>query len=426
MAALITNCSDDPDVVISSEACGGTLYGVVSPTSIKADVYLLNDTDTVAVYSTDGKSGNYHFDEVPFGIYSIVAVGQNYYAETKVYVNNAYVLRENIRMLTGNKYIQVFGSVATDTIKFENVYKDKTITIGFQTELNSVFDTLAYTMVPSRLLDGCTIDIRAKSNMAIEFQTDSLFKVESLQVKVRYITRFSNGSEKKDSLVYTCVIDSAGLNRSRTDQLIKQFRVGDNRYTFSDVDEHVIRNINPEHPVSVVFNQGMDWKTVQKSIRIDPPVALNFFWSSDTLTLTPSNALKPGCSYTVTIDTSAMTVDSLFFRCIYSVIITTANTTFFSNFWPLDGTESTSLLVPFTFESPFIIDPVDFEKAFTIRSSIDSLIFIQKEQRVVSVYHAPLEPATTYKIVIDSTFMSRKGTALGTEFSISFITADKR
>jgi len=57
--------------VISFVASGGNLKGVVVPDSVRTAIYAINGLDTVASTYTDISNGNFLFDDIPAGNYSL-------------------------------------------------------------------------------------------------------------------------------------------------------------------------------------------------------------------------------------------------------------------------------------------------------------------------------------------------------------------
>jgi hypothetical protein len=57
--------------VISFVASGGNLKGVVVPDSVRTAIYAINGVDTVASTYTDISNGNFLFDDIPAGNYSL-------------------------------------------------------------------------------------------------------------------------------------------------------------------------------------------------------------------------------------------------------------------------------------------------------------------------------------------------------------------
>jgi hypothetical protein len=57
--------------VISFVASGGNLKGTVVPDSVRTSIYAINGADTVASTYTDTLNGNFLFNDIPAGSYSL-------------------------------------------------------------------------------------------------------------------------------------------------------------------------------------------------------------------------------------------------------------------------------------------------------------------------------------------------------------------
>ncbi|MGQ9907392.1 MAG: Ig-like domain-containing protein [Candidatus Flexifilum sp.] len=58
-------------------------------------------------------------------------------------------------------------------------------------------------------------------------------------------------------------------------------------------------------PIRIQFSDVMQRETVESRFRIEPAVPGTFSWSASTLTFRPTMALRPGSTYTVTLDAGA-------------------------------------------------------------------------------------------------------------------------
>ncbi len=69
------------------------------------------------------------------------------------------------------------------------------------------------------------------------------------------------------------------------------------------------RNIPPQAPIAVTFNQPMDHASAEAAFKIEPAVQGSFGWldnlTASTLVFTPSVGYRPGTSYTVSLSSAA-------------------------------------------------------------------------------------------------------------------------
>jgi hypothetical protein len=61
--------------------------------------------------------------------------------------------------------------------------------------------------------------------------------------------------------------------------------------------------------LTIRFSTPMDVSTVEKSLRFEPPVALDFEWNGQLVVVTPRIDLAPGTEYVVSLETTAKAVD---------------------------------------------------------------------------------------------------------------------
>jgi Tol biopolymer transport system component len=59
-------------------------------------------------------------------------------------------------------------------------------------------------------------------------------------------------------------------------------------------------------PITIQFSEPMDRASASSSLVIDPPLEGNVTWSGSTMVYTPTTAMEPGASYTVTLQQGAL------------------------------------------------------------------------------------------------------------------------
>ena len=61
--------------------------------------------------------------------------------------------------------------------------------------------------------------------------------------------------------------------------------------------------------LTIRFSTPMDVATVERSLRFEPPVALDFEWNGQLVVVTPRIDLAPGTEYLVSLGTTALALD---------------------------------------------------------------------------------------------------------------------
>jgi hypothetical protein len=229
----------------------------------------------------------------------------------------------------------------------------------------------------------------------------------------------SSGSITQDSLSFDFHIDSTGLDSALTSDLVANVIFNN---SFSSL-RSTKTAFAIEGEIIVLFAHKMDNESVERSIMTAPSFSPNFFWQDNMLTIVPANSLVPQTNYTLTIGSGAQTSDSVKFRVPYAINFTTGSTDYFREYWPLDKEIGVARNVPFRFSFNYSVEPALLNAAFSITPLVDSLSFSTKKAGEILIGHAELLPDTTYKIVIDGSLSSSKGTVLGKDLQISFRTS---
>ena len=424
LALCMFQCNDKPDVSISFGNNTSVVFGRAVPETLNTQVYLLKDDDTISSTVTNKRNGSFVFKDLPFGIYTIKASCGDWFAEDIINVSES-IENTYLNMCRGRGSLEHTNITPGEKITTALLVNDSILSINIRIK-NATFLQPGLIIEPKRLSDGFLIDTsNSYDTRIVKFCIDSLFSVDTLKVTV-LIKHSGNGSlSLKDSIILTYPIDSTGLDSVLTDKLVRQVGPDVYRYNESSSTSHWIVNHNPEKEILIGFVKPMNRQSVEKSITIQPPFAATFFWSNNILSIVPSNSLLPDTTYKVTIGTPAMTMDSIFFRCPFTISVRTLGGSFFYNYRPLKNALYTDPVLPFVFFSYYSIEPQLLRDAFSITPPVDSLRFEMSETGDVRVYHATLLPSTKYEIVIDSSLTSRKGTQLGEDLSIPFTTIAK-
>lgn len=421
--SIVTIQCSDPDVVLTTDAMSGIVSGIVYPVNSKAQINLIKGSDTIAKTETNGTNGTFEFSDIPYGNYIIIANTNSLYKQMNIQVNRV-LYRTDIVMNAGNQFVTLVDYDTTSTLSFEtNNYKPY-VCFYFQ-KTNAVASELPITIKPDNLSDDViyTKDTLVSYNekyCILRINTDSLF-CNNHQKKISFWFRYITLQHAvKDSIEFSFTIDSTGYSKCYTSHLIQDITIDNKAITTGST-----LFVNNESEIRINFNQQMNMQSVEKSIAISPACTVTCFWDDTFLRIVPSNRFKPDQIVTVTIDTSARTSTFSSFKIPYSFQFIPVQTNFFSYYLPVNGASDIPLLLPFRFESPYMIDPVLLKNAFHITPAVDSLQFISNSPNSISIQHAMLLPNTTYTMKLDSTLSSCKGTRSSIEYSISFTTAAK-
>lgn len=424
LSLCIFQCNDKPDVNISLNDNTSVVWGTAIPETLSTHVYLLKNDDTISSTITNKSNGSFVFTDLSFGIYTIKGSCGDWFAETTLSVFDSRV-GTYLHMYRGGGYLDYTNITPGEKITPALLKNDSTLPLNIRIK-RAVYLESGLIIQPKRLFGNFTIDTsKGYDTRIVYFCIDSLFSVDTLKVTVM-IKHSENGSLfLTDSIILTYPIDSTGLDSVLTDKLVRQIGSDVYRSNESGSTEHWIVNHNLEDEILIDFARPMNRQSVEKSITTQPPFAATFFWSNNILKIVPSNSLLPDTEYNITIGTKAMSKDSIFFRCPFTLTVRTSGESFFYDYWPLNNSMNIYPVLPFVFSSNYSIEPQLLRDAFSITPSVDSLRFEMSDPGIVRVYHATLLPSTKYQIVINSSLISLKGTLLGKDLSTSFTTIAK-
>lgn len=408
IVVLLGHCAQDRDLVIDARGNTALVFGTVTPADLRPRVALVTAYDTLAVTTTDGE-GTYVFRDVAEGRYEIVASSGEWFAEK--WIGVGFYLEEvsPLRLIKGGIILSAASFADGDTVTFTDLYRDSVLRVDvrFRSAFVAEGTGRVLKIEPSYLADIVHTGTDGH-DLEIEIPAGMVFRADSLALTIEATLA---GSAQTESVRLVCPVDTAGFDSLTTARLIDDWQPRDGA-------EHVGR----ESAIMVEFDRSMDQASVERGITLEPAAALNFFWSDEELTMVPANSLEPSTEYTVTIDTSVMTRDSVRFRVPIQSSFTTGDPSFFDEYWPLDGAKETPRNVPFDFSSRYTLDSALFVEAFSIEPEPDTLALEQVDESCIRVRHSELLADTTYTIVIDSSLSSRKGTLLGADKAIVFDT----
>jgi len=108
--------------------------------------------------------------------------------------------------------------------------------------------------------------------------------------------------------------------------------------------------------LTVYFNQAMDWPSVVRAWRLSPSVHGAFLFAGTSVSFTPSRPLRPGSSYTLTLDPAARALNGATLRRTFSIAFSTGDALGVRSFTPFPGTGAVSLygLIAVTFTHPMV------------------------------------------------------------------------
>jgi hypothetical protein len=373
-------------------------------------VALIGVFDTLALTTAD-KKGAYVFRDVPSGYYEVCAwSGDWFVAAERVHVGRHLEQVEHLRMVRGGAILSWFRDVARDTtIAFTDLERDGALRleIDLRSSIVAIGSGTLLSVEPAYLGDIVQSAYDAYE-LAIEAPADVVFQTDSLALTIGATLA---GSNRMDSVRLVYAVDTVGFDSLMTARMIHEWE-----------PRNGAKGVDRERAIHMRFAQRMDRPSVENSISLQPAANLEFFWSDRELSVVPANSLDASTTVTLTIDTTAMTHDSVRFRVPIRLSFTTNDPDFFRDHWPLHAAENAPPEAPFFFESVYTLDSSLFVAAFSIQPEPDSLTFSPANEHRIRVHHGTLLPDTTYTITIDGSLSTRKGTLLGSDKKIVFHT----
>ncbi len=187
-------------------------------------------------------------------------------------------------------------------------------------------------------------------------------------------------------------------------------------------------------PVSITFDKPMANQSTQSAFHISPSVRGNFNWSDDgkTMTFIPSTLLSPATKYTVTIDTTALSIlnTSLDSTCKFSFYTKPAFPVSIIKTYPENNSDdiSTTVKLVVEFNTPMIDSSFDGNILFqdSAGNSINMAYHLSYEPNGNGYLRiSPFDPLnynSKYQVIIKSMVQSANTSTLVSDYKINFRT----
>ncbi len=187
-------------------------------------------------------------------------------------------------------------------------------------------------------------------------------------------------------------------------------------------------------PISITFDEPMADESTQSAFNISPSVTGNFEWSEDgkTMTLIPSTLLTPATKYTVTIDTSALSIlnTSLDSTIKFSFYTRPAVPISIIKTYPENNSKdiSTSVKLVVEFNTPMIDSSLDgnilFQDSAGNSINIENSLYYESNNKGYLSFSASdlLDYNSIYKVIIKSKVQSANTSTLGNNYIFNFRT----
>jgi Bacterial Ig-like domain/WD40-like Beta Propeller Repeat len=192
-------------------------------------------------------------------------------------------------------------------------------------------------------------------------------------------------------------------------------------------------------PIVITFSVLMDTASVEEALRISPTVQLEVAWEGEKLSLTHADQLAEGARYTVTIGTAARDSTGEPLAAPFRFSFTTTRSPLEASLLvPADGTDGVATTTPI---AAFFDRAVDTGSLSADSMSIEPEVAGDLEliaapgaagirdpaQRILRFQpSAPLQPNTTYHVVVDAGLAGADGSQLGGTVEWSFTTGAPR
>jgi hypothetical protein len=190
-------------------------------------------------------------------------------------------------------------------------------------------------------------------------------------------------------------------------------------------------NVSSRSRVTIAFSAPMNPRSVERAVRIEPPLERSFIWNDDytTLTISPTQSLRPGTQYLVALDGAAR-------GSLYRPISATAQVTFTTALAPAvvqvtppDNARDVPVDTPISISFSRSIVPTD---TVALPTSLSALRF-EPPLEGTAIWMSPstalfrpaqpLRPGTQYRATLDAAFVDQSGAPLGEPYTWSFATA---
>lgn len=192
-------------------------------------------------------------------------------------------------------------------------------------------------------------------------------------------------------------------------------------------------------PIVIAFSVLMDTASVEEALRISPSAHLEMSWDGEQLSLTPADQLAEGNLYTVTIGTGARDSTGEPLAAPFRFSFTTTQSPLEASLLvPADGTDGVATTTPIAAFFDRALDAASLSSdSLTIEPAVAGDLELiaapgaagirDPAQRILRFQpSAPLQPNTTYHVVVDAEVTGADESQLGGTVEWSFTTGAPR
>lgn len=199
------------------------------------------------------------------------------------------------------------------------------------------------------------------------------------------------------------------------------------------------RNIPPQAPIAVTFNEPMDHPSAEAAFKIEPAVQGSFGWleqaSASTLVFTPSIGYRPGTTYTVSLASSAKNIAQQALTNADKIVTSFQTVPLAEVFRAIPAPDSkdvtTDATVAFQFTRPMIpLTTIGQEQAvsgtITFDPPLDGRFVWLGTTELDFQPKNGLTGGTTYHVTVHKELQDQFGATLAKDYSYSFTTVAPR
>lgn len=426
LALLVLFSCEDTSMTIPLSEFKGSCEIEVRPFSVERVVTISNGTEIIREYKIPIHDSTIIASDLVFGFYNISVTAEGFISQSK--------------RLTIDQVIDYTSPITLSTTP-DQIYKIRPVPGTIKTLSPYTYPKFSSTRAfISIQFDGGidTTDLLSKISLTpqIEFNIDSLyyynkyentecivgipldifFRTPALEITLDSSIYFENTAQLQSNYVFSYTIDTTLAAEANRKMYIDE----------SDPDVNQT-GVSVNNSCNISFSKEVDKASVESAFSITPAATPTFWWGSfyddEVLNFTFAEDLRPGTSYTITLDTTMRFSDGTQLKYPIEIPFTTEDL-YITNISPKSGTELPySTYCYFRIGFSVDIDSASFVNAYSITPD-DLLHTTQFLGDSVIVAHEYLSANTEYTITIDSTFTDKFGTPYGRKIETTFRTAE--